>query len=52
MAGKIHLSIVTPERRLLEAEVDEVVLPGELGYFGILPGHAPYLVRLGTGEAD
>jgi F-type H+-transporting ATPase subunit epsilon len=27
-----------------------VVLPGELGYLGVLPGHAPLLTRLTVGE--
>jgi F-type H+-transporting ATPase subunit epsilon len=49
--GRIRLEIVTPEREVLREEVDEVVLPGEYGYFGVLPGHAPYLVRLRAGEA-
>jgi len=30
--------------------VDEVVAPGELGYFGVLPGHTPFLSTLGLGE--
>jgi F-type H+-transporting ATPase subunit epsilon len=32
------------------AEVDEVVVPGSQGYFGVLPGHAPLLATLGIGE--
>ena len=30
--------------------MDEVVIPGSLGYFGVLPGHAPLLATLGIGE--
>jgi F-type H+-transporting ATPase subunit epsilon len=29
--------------------VDEVVAPGIEGYFGVLPGHAPFLTTLGIG---
>src|SRR5688572_30312091 len=37
--------------RLVVAElVDEVVAPGIEGYFGVLPGHAPFLTTLGIGE--
>jgi F-type H+-transporting ATPase subunit epsilon len=37
--------------RLVVAEsVDEVVVPGSEGYFGVLPGHAPFLATLGIGE--
>src|SRR5688572_12093470 len=36
--------------RLVVAElVDEVVAPGIEGYFGVLPGHAPFLTTLGIG---
>ena len=43
------LEIATPTRQLVSAEVDEVVAPGEEGYFGVLPGHAPMLATLGCG---
>lgn len=48
--GKIHLSVVTPERKLIEENVDEIVLPGSEGYLGVLPGHAPLLTSLKVGE--
>jgi F-type H+-transporting ATPase subunit epsilon len=41
---------VTPERILLQAQVDELNVPGELGYLGILPGHTALLTTLGEGE--
>src|SRR6185436_19435493 len=47
---KLTLEVVTPEGLLLREEVDEVIAPGELGYFGVLPGHAPFLSTLGVGE--
>jgi F-type H+-transporting ATPase subunit epsilon len=46
---KLTLEVVTPERRVLSHEVDEVVLPGTEGYLGVLPGHAPLLTALGVG---
>jgi len=46
----IHLTVVTPERKLVDVKVDEVVLPGSEGYFGVLPGHAPLLASLSVGE--
>jgi F-type H+-transporting ATPase subunit epsilon len=45
----LQLLVVTPERRVLETEADEVELPGSQGYLGILPGHAPLITLLGTG---
>ena len=47
---EILLEVVTPEGLLLREEVDEVIAPGELGYFGVLPGHTPFLSTLGIGE--
>lgn len=47
---KIRLIIVTPERSLVSATVDEVTLPGEEGYLGVLPGHTPLLTSLKIGE--
>jgi F-type H+-transporting ATPase subunit epsilon len=39
MADRIHLEVVTPERRVLEADVERVEIPGFDGELGILPGH-------------
>ena len=46
----IRLELVTPERKVLREEVQEVVLPGSEGYFGVLPGHAPLLSMVEIGE--
>jgi len=47
---KLMLEIVTPERRVVREEVDEVVCPGIEGEFGVLPGHTPFLTALKIGE--
>ena len=47
--ARLRIEIVTPRRRVLSEEVDEVVLPGVLGELGVLPGHTPLLTALGTG---
>ena len=46
----IRLEIVTPERVVLEDDVDMVIAPASEGYVGILPHHAPLLTTLGPGE--
>ena len=46
----IHLTVVTPERKLIDRQVDEVILPGSEGYLGVLPGHAPLLTSLKVGQ--
>ena len=45
----IELQVVTPERHVLSEDVDSVEMPGQDGYLGILPGHAPLLTELGIG---
>jgi F-type H+-transporting ATPase subunit epsilon len=46
----LTLEIVTPDRSLVNEQVDEVQLPGADGYFGVLPGHTPFLTTLQVGE--
>jgi F-type H+-transporting ATPase subunit epsilon len=50
VADRLLLEIATPTRLLVSETVDEVVAPGIEGYFGVLPGHAPFLSTLGIGE--
>jgi F-type H+-transporting ATPase subunit epsilon len=50
MADRLTLEVATPTRLMVSEVVDEVVAPGTLGYFGVLPGHAPFLSTLGIGE--
>jgi F-type H+-transporting ATPase subunit epsilon len=49
VADRLTLELATPIRLLLSETVDEVVAPGSEGYFGVLPGHAPFLTTLGIG---
>ena len=50
LPAHIDLQIVTPDRRLVQEQVDEVEIPGSEGYFGVLPGHTPLLASLTVGE--
>ncbi|HEV3483809.1 MAG TPA: F0F1 ATP synthase subunit epsilon [Vicinamibacterales bacterium] len=50
LPSHLDLQIVTPDRQLVHEQVDEVQVPGSEGYFGVLPGHTPFLATLGTGE--
>jgi F-type H+-transporting ATPase subunit epsilon len=50
LADRIHLKVVTPTELVVDEQVDEVVAPGEVGEFGILPGHVPFLTTLHSGE--
>jgi F-type H+-transporting ATPase subunit epsilon len=49
VADRLTLEITTPMRLVVSEMVDEVVAPGIEGYFGVLPGHAPFLTTLGVG---
>ena len=50
MNQKLILSIVTPEKKLVEEEVDQVNAPGSEGDLGILYDHAPILTNLRSGQ--
>jgi F-type H+-transporting ATPase subunit epsilon len=49
MAEKLKLELVTPYKRVLSEEVDEVTAPGSMGEFGVLPGHTSLLTTLKVG---
>jgi F-type H+-transporting ATPase subunit epsilon len=46
----LQLQVVSADRSLVNETVDEVVIPGADGYFGVLPGHTPLLAVLQVGE--
>ena len=50
MAEKLKLEMVTPYKRVLSEEVDEVTAPGTVGEFGVLPDHTALLTTLKVGE--
>ena len=50
MAEKLRLKIITPEKLVFDGEVEELVAPGQMGEFGILPGHVPFLSTLFPGR--
>ena len=52
MADKLVFDLVSPERALLTAEVDSVVIPGTEGNFAVLPGHAPVMSTIRPGVID
>ena len=45
----LKLEIVTPEKRILDADVDSVTVPTATGEAGILPNHAPLISALKPG---
>ncbi|MBI3581105.1 MAG: ATP synthase F1 subunit epsilon [Nitrospinae bacterium] len=47
---KLHLEIMTPEKKVVDEDVDYVSAPGFKGEFGVLPGHADLVLLLRPGE--
>ncbi|HJD93714.1 MAG TPA: ATP synthase F1 subunit epsilon [Bacteroides togonis] len=47
---KLQLTIVSPEKKLFQGEVNQVTLPGVMGSFTILPQHAPIVSSLTRGK--
>ena len=47
--ARLHFDLVSPERLLVSAEVDQVDVPGSEGDFGVLAGHAPVMTTLKPG---
>ena len=46
----LQLNIVTPDRSLVDEQVDEVEIPGSGRLLRVLPGHTPLMARLGAGD--
>lgn len=49
-SDNIHLTILTPEKTLLEKPVSKISLPGSMGRFMILHNHAPLISSLEEGD--
>ena len=49
MADQVKFELVSPERLLLSAEVESVVIPGAEGDFGVLPGHSRLISTIRPG---
>ena len=47
--AKLHFDLVSPERLLFSAEVDQVDVPGSEGGFGVFANHAPLMTTLKPG---
>lgn len=46
----MKLTLITPEKTFLDSvEVEELLVPGQQGEMGVLPGHTPLVSVLGSG---
>jgi F-type H+-transporting ATPase subunit epsilon len=48
----MHFDLVSPERLLISADVESVVVPGTEGYFTVLARHAPFMSTLKPGLVE
>jgi len=49
MAITVHVDIVSAEESIFSGLAEFVVLPGEAGELGVMPGHTPLLTRIKPG---
>jgi len=52
MAQDFQLSIVAPDRSVMDEPVQSVIAPGIEGYFGVLHGHIPMISALRAGLVE
>ena len=52
MADPFKFELVSPERLLMSAQVEQVVVPGSEGYFTVLKGHAPFMSTMKPGVVE
>lgn len=46
---KLKFDLVTPDKLLFSDHIDMVIVPGKMGYLGILPEHSPLVASLKPG---
>jgi F-type H+-transporting ATPase subunit epsilon len=49
VAITVHVDVVSAEEKIFSGLAEFVVLPGEVGELGILPGHMPLMTRIRPG---
>jgi len=49
VALTVHVDVVSAEEQIFSGLAEFVVLPGEVGELGILPGHMPLMTRIRPG---
>jgi F-type H+-transporting ATPase subunit epsilon len=49
MPTTFQLSVVSPDKTVVDEATDSVIVPGVEGYFGVQAGHEPFVTQLRTG---
>lgn len=50
MPRLFNVNILSSDKKIFEGPVRSIVAPGELGYFGVLIDHAPFMTTLARGK--
>ena len=49
MSTTFSFELITPERVYFSGQAAQVIIPGQMGEFGVLKGHAPFISTLKPG---
>ena len=49
MPATFQLSVVSPDKTVVDEATESIVVPGTEGYFGVMAGHEPFVTQLRTG---
>ncbi len=41
--NKLKIKIIKPQKIIMDAEFDNIIVPGKDGDFGVYPGHTPFI---------
>jgi len=52
MEASLILEVRTPDKEIFSGEIEQVILPGKDGSFGILKNHAPLIASLQKGKVS
>ena len=50
MAETFLLEVVTPQSVVVSSQVEDMTAPGDMGEFGVLPGHTFFISLLSAGK--
>ncbi len=50
MSKQFHVDIIALDKKIYEGDISSLIVPGEVGYLGILANHAPLVTTLIKGK--
>lgn len=49
MNATFHLTILSSEKKVFEGDLTSLIIPGRMGYMGVLANHAPLMTSIAPG---